>query len=269
MTASPDEARALTALGIALARRGDSAQAVEALIRAVEMDQTNGATYVGLSLALADSDQVDEVAPRLLAIAPEEPICQLYLAHFFRGLGRLGDAQQAAWRAVTFGDGSSTYAFCLAEILFLAGEFDSGLASLRDALEALRPEDPSLDARSLCELLWERFEGEDSLPPELFASLVDSYRAADALEHLGQGLVSTIPDFAVGSVDLEKAEAWVDAWLSTSTSSRLQAPFAMLRAGLEWRRENDPSHLLALPQRHREILTDIAAMEEDEEGGND
>jgi len=261
----PADANIQLALGRSLLTLGRLEDAEATLVEASELAPTDTTIHVARGLASMDLGVMAEAFAKAVEIEPQDASLQGLLASALRFLARLDEAALVARRAIELNPTGSIYRFQLAEITIERDEVDEGFGLLRQALTAWREESRKWLAGTpnlLCEALLMHTEA-SSDRRELFAELVDGFQAADAAEELGAAIVSTIPDFVSGDIDLGKAERWVDDWLSAPADDELEIPFAMLRAALGWKRDRDRSHLLALPPEQREILIEL--LEESEE----
>jgi tetratricopeptide (TPR) repeat protein/DNA-binding MarR family transcriptional regulator len=259
----PANAWVQIALGQAHAALGRWDEAEVALGRAAELRPSNPRIHVARGLASRDLFDMAEAFARAAEIEPEAADFQALLAMVLRFLGKFEEAEPVARRAVELKEDQPEYRFLLAEIVIAEGDFQRGLDLLLEALAAWQQEDqdgPAGNLHLLFPELLERSPGKDWR--ELFAGLVEAYREVDAAEDLGQGIVAAIPKLASEEINLERAEVWVDDWLSTPAGDELRIPFALVQAALGWKRDRDRSHLLALPPEQREILIEL--LEEDE-----
>jgi hypothetical protein len=99
----PDDAQAMTKLGVALAAQGESAEAIDVLRRAVALAPANGWSTRILAEVLLQAGRVAEAemhAERAAALAPADPVAQDLLGVTLAIRGRLLEAKRRFERAL-------------------------------------------------------------------------------------------------------------------------------------------------------------------------
>lgn len=297
----PDDAHLHANLGIALMDLERYEEAVDALTKAVELDPDRAMAWANLGSSLGNSGRYEEAAEsfaKALELAPgmvellsasgivferlgraeealqafteaaelepQEAVLHSHRADILRETGDLMEAERAIERAIELDPEEWLYRFTRAEIGFMRDEDEAALAELREALSLWSQDrvgpagEPDLIMRSL----WRRHEEGEELGP-LAIELVKLYDVFEAAEDLGRALVETIPLAAAPEATLESAQSWLAAWEAAPESIFFEIPLEMLRATVAWKKDRDRSHLLALPQEQREILTGLLADSED------
>jgi tetratricopeptide (TPR) repeat protein len=293
----PDNAHLHSNLGIALMELERYEEAVDALTKAVEIDPDGAMAWANLGSSLGNSGRYEEAAEcfaKALELAPgvaellkasgivferlgraeealqafteaaelepQEAELHSYRADLLRDTDELVEAERAIERAIELDPEEPLYRFTRAEIGFMRDEDEAALAELREAL-SLWSQDrhgPAGAPELIMQSLWRRHQAGEEVGP-LAVELVKLYDLFEAAEDLGRALVETISLVVAPDVTLESARSWLAAWGAAPESIFFEIPIEMLRATVAWKKDRDRSHLLALPQEQREILTGLLA----------
>lgn len=254
--------------GLALLALDDFEEALVAISEANEMDPENVLLIELRGNLLGYLGRLEEALDafrRATDLEPENASAWSRQADLLVELDRFGEAVAAANRAVELDRRNAEYRFGVSEINFAIGELATGMSQLREALEIWGEEREGLPGNTevICAALWDHFAraGGES---EFIEQVIAAYVKADAVDHLGSGLVKSANWFAVSKIDVEMADAWVGAWAAGREVEGLQIPLRMLRAAVEWKKDQDRAHLLALPPEQREILMGLLTPASDE-----
>jgi hypothetical protein len=133
----------------------------------------------------------------------------------------------------------------------LARDVDAAAASLRRSVSAWGTDGTELGS----ETAWlVRDLAFDLINGRLVASLVSVFVEAGVVEQLGNAIISTLPTLLPG-LSAERLMDWQRLWNDAGSGhSELAVPLLLLNAGIEWWRDRDRGHLLALPQELRSVL---------------
>lgn len=150
---SPDDARILSAQGLALYQAERFTDAIRVLRRAVQADPVATLPRVNLGIALAATGDVagaQQVYVQLLEGNPHEPLGWFNLGNLLQRTDRLSEAQEAYARAVEVDPSLAQAHFQLARTLILLERIPEALVPARRALELDR--DNELAAQMVADL---------------------------------------------------------------------------------------------------------------------
>jgi len=137
LSTNPNHADSLNLLGVIAHQRGDDAQAVELIQKAIQFRSDRPAYYVNLAAALRGLQRFDDAVAcchAALKVQDNLPEAYLNLGQALQGAGRLGEAEQAfRWVAENCPNdsrGPQTLAGCLR----VQGRSDEAISFYREAL---------------------------------------------------------------------------------------------------------------------------------------
>jgi protein O-GlcNAc transferase len=155
LAADPSHADTLHFLGLLLFQRGQHADALVLMERAIALNGDNLAYHNNLGNVLIEQGKLDEAVAcyrRALQLMPEDPTIQSNLGTVLQLAGKLDEAALCFERALRRNPDAVTH-FKLGNVLQVAGKLEEAIASYRRALE-LTPEDLDIYANigNICRL---------------------------------------------------------------------------------------------------------------------
>jgi tetratricopeptide (TPR) repeat protein len=262
----PDNARYHSAQGVMLSRLAQYDDALAAYTQASQLEPDNASFHSAQGVMLSRLAQYDDALAAYTQASQLEPDNGRHhnsRADLLRELGRLDESELAARQAISYDDQVSMFKFTLTETVLTRGEPTIGISLLRQALATWSddPTGPPGDTELLVRIIWERFRG-DARRRSLIAQVVEAYQVAECVEELGRGVVASIPLMVDETTSQQDSSSWLEDWLSASSATGTEIPLSLLGAADAWKRDQDRSHILALPPEQRRILIELLSSDD-------
>jgi tetratricopeptide (TPR) repeat protein len=242
--------------GFLFANLGRYESAIACCDKALEIDPRNefalynkGSSLANLGRhesAVACYDKALEINPRNASAWRKKGLA----------LGRLGRdevARKCHEKALRLSSKDPNWRFVRCELLFALQRWDAGFTTLKEDFERW-PRNTEHDVKDILDLMMRLSDGREDLRRHL-ATLIEIYREAGVLAHLGDGLVRSLRRIDAGRVGAKTLEDWRDAWLELGADhAELEIPLRIFRVGIEYLIRGDEKVLLDLVILERTIL---------------
>ena len=254
LTLSPEDAKALSNLGVVLETVGRAPEAMADYRKAIASEPDYPNAYMNLGVALARAGKLDEGIPYLekaAQLSPWDATVHSNLGAALTASGRMDDAIIECEKALQLGPGDSQAYANLAIALAKARRFDEAIANFEKAL-ALDPDSAQIHA-NLAGALLEKGRLDDAIP-HFEKALVANPDSVQLHFYLGR-LLATRGRFADSIPHLEKAAASGDPVMGGTLAAvyaqvgRLDDALASARKAADAAaRQNQPDLVRALSE---------------------